>query len=64
MNEREYNFFGTMYDMFGEKTSKVMYNIYVGLIHDMKMFGLILSLPVKFVQFFLESYREKTKKEG
>lgn len=68
MNEREYNFFGTIYDLFGETTSKVMYNIYVGFIHDMKMFGLLFSLPVKYVKFFKESYHkrreERKKREG
>ena len=45
MNDKEMNFFGTISDMFGDKISKVMYNLYVDFIHDMKMFGLILSYP-------------------
>ena len=35
MNDKEMIFFGIISDMFGYKTSKVMYNLYVDFIHDM-----------------------------
>ena len=62
MNERESRFFGNLENMFGEKTSKFIYNGYVNFLHDMKMFGMIFSLPVKFVQFFKESWKENGEK--
>lgn len=61
MNERESKFFGTMTNIFGENFSQFIYNLYVDFIHDMKMFGMIFSLPVKFIQFFKESYKNNQK---
>ena len=61
MNKREIKIFGTIAEIFGEKTSQVMYNLYIDFIHDMKMFGIIFSIPVKFVQFFRESYKKQVE---
>ena len=63
MNDKEMNFFGTISDMFGDKTSKVMYNLYVDFIHDMKMFGLILSYPFMFVKFWKQSWNKLNDKK-
>ena len=63
MNDKEMNFFGTISDMFGDKTSKVMYNLYVDFIHDMKIFGLILSYPFMFVKFWKQSWNKLNDKK-
>lgn len=64
MNKNETYFFGIIGELFGEKTSKIIYNLYIDFIHDIKMFGVLLSLPFKFVKFFIESYKEYGKKKG
>ena len=63
MSEKEGKFFGMLTNMFGEKTSRVIYNLYVDFIHDMKIFGMIFSLPVKFVQFFKEEWKKNSVKK-
>ena len=62
MSEREHIFFKGVYNMFGETASKLMFKLYVNLAHDVKLLGLILSLPFKFIQFFKESYNNQKSK--
>ena len=40
-----------------------MYNLYVDFIHDMKMFGLILSYPFMFVKFWKQSWNKLNDKK-
>ncbi|MCM1221179.1 MAG: hypothetical protein NC548_42535 [Lachnospiraceae bacterium] len=58
MNNREVKFFKGVYDIFGETTTILLSKFYIGLVHDLKMFGLLLSTPFKFVQFFKEAWKE------
>lgn len=63
MSKREENFFGIIGELFGEKTSRIMFNLYVDFVHDMKVIGLILSYPFMFIKFWKQSYN-KIKNEN
>lgn len=64
MNKTEEKIFGIFVNLFGEKVSNIIFDFYVNLVHDIKMFGILFSLPFKFIHFFKESYSERSKKES
>ena len=59
MSEKETIFFKGVYDMFGETLTRIMFTFYNDILYIANMLGLILSFPVKFVQFFKESYNNQ-----
>lgn len=63
MNNKETKFFGTLCNMFGEDFSKVIYDVYIGFIHDMKLIGIYLSLPFMFCKFFKQSWTNLNNKK-
>lgn len=62
MNDKEIKVFQAISDMFGYNTSRVIFNLYVGFLHDMKMLGLILSIPFKFIEFYKKAANERKHK--
>lgn len=62
MNDKEIKVFQAISDMFGYNTSRVIFNLYVDSLHDMKMLGLILSMPFKFIEFYKKAANERKHK--
>lgn len=51
-----------LYNHFSERTARCIYNCCISLVAFLCKIGLFLTLPFKFVQFWIEEYRKQNKK--
>ena len=50
-----------LFNVFGQTAAKAIYGTVISIIAFFKKIALFLSLPFKFVQFWIESYKEQTQ---
>ena len=60
----ELRFHRFLLDVFGETAARAIYGIIINIIAFFMKIGIFLSLPFKFVQFFILALRERSSRSS